>query len=96
MWFKRHLNWTFIFGLLAANVIAWLAGSIPYLFHPYTPEGVFYLVFYSVYLVLLLVLGSWTLRSKGRSLWNLLWLVFLSWLGLIIFLCLENKLKEGG
>jgi len=96
-WFRRHLNWTFVFGYLAAYVICLLASFFIGFLFPYDSwealEGLYYLVAIPSTLVWTLLVGSWVLKNKGRSLWNLLWLFF-PWIGIFIFLFLENENKE--
>jgi hypothetical protein len=86
-WFKRHLNWTFF--------IAWLVGIALYLafiLSITSLEGLeLFILSYSLFIIWLLLVGGWFLRQKGRSLWFLLLLPFLREIGVIIFLCLENK-----
>ena len=58
----------------------------------------YYAIVYIISILWLFGIDGWVLRRKGRSLWNLLWLIVP--LGWIVFLCLENRsstfIKEVG
>jgi len=91
-WFREHLNWTFF--------IAWLVGiglylsTIPIMVSSEGPE--IFILFYSLFIIWLLLVGGWFLKQKGRSLWYLLMLPFLREIGVIIFVLLENKKTPAG
>ena len=97
-WFSRHLNWSFVLGLLVANIVAGIVGFLTFfllfLLFPYgsweTLEVPVRVVVTLLCLVWTFLVGSWVLKHKGRSQWNLLWLL-LPWIGLIVFLFLENR-----
>lgn len=82
-WFKRHLNWTLIFGWLAGWLVISLASA--------TEEVGFTILGMLLGAVWLLMVSSWYLGQKARNMWNLCWVLFLGWIGFIIFLCLQNK-----
>jgi hypothetical protein len=89
-WFKAHLNLTFLFAWLLGSFI--LVVGIP----NFTIRGV--LTGGGVVIAILaaiIVLGTeiWYLRQKRRSMFYL-FLNFLSWIGFIILLCLENRAKK--
>ena len=83
-WFKQHLNWSLI--------IIWFVPAlllIP-LLNTVSDTNSFLNIYMTVYGLAILVVSGWVLKQKGRSLFNLFWLV-LSWIGIIIILCLENR-----
>lgn len=96
-WFQRHLNWTFIFasaifyGLTFGGGL--LVGFILVLRDPYVTEetvnNVGILVNIVIAILFLLPISGWILDQKGRSLWNLIFLIIP--FGVIIFLCLGNR-----
>lgn len=88
-WVRRHLNWTLL-------LCTWLA-LMPYLVvlmigasrggDAIMGVGValaFLAVFWGWYLMV------WNLRHKGRSLWNLLY-VLIPWVGGVVFLCVRSR-----
>ena len=77
-WFERHLNWTVILATVVANLIGFLTFDLG--------------VAIGCMVGLVLVYG-WALDRKARSLWNILW-TLVPYVGMIIFLCLENKSVE--
>jgi len=100
-WYRRHLNWTWVFAQLAVGLIGFfiIAVFVSGLFVSGTmlpsEESIFASV--SVIQIIVLVLqmiamfsiGAWVLKRKKRGLaWLLIFLVPFGW---IIFLCLENR-----
>jgi len=88
-WALKHLNWAFILyswlALLPVYVIL-LTGS---------HLGNDIVLFIGIMGCFLAVVSSWylavwNLKHKGRSLWNLLYLL-LGGIGSIIFLCVQNR-----
>ena len=98
-WFKRHLNWTLIISLVIFFILTFVGGFVlglilgtidPFISDD-TLEGYSYVISFIISLTVVVPVALWILDRKGRSLWNVLWLYFLSIIGLIIFLALENK-----
>jgi len=100
-WYRRHLNWTWVFAQLAVGLIGFfiIAIFVSGLFVSGTmlpsEESIFASV--SVIQIIVLVLqmiamfgvGVWILKRKKRGLaWLLIFLVPFGW---IVFLCLENR-----
>ena len=86
-WFKRHLNWTYVLSWLAICAIAIIAGI---LINVDSEIGIILLI---VDVIMVWYVTIWTIKQKGRSLWNLLW----GLLGIplpIVVLCLKNKKRE--
>ena len=83
-WFRRHPNWTLIIVVFGYANLVMLPAFI------LAPSDSIYWFGSISYLVIILVTSAWNLRSKKRSLGHLLWLL-LSWVGIIIILCLANK-----
>lgn len=92
-WFKRHLNWTWIFGYGLLWILPPLGGILAVVVSPETTEEALYslagLLYFLVLLVVVLPLSIWVLKKKGRSLW---WLLGLGWL---TPLWLANKHTQG-
>jgi hypothetical protein len=96
-WFERHLNWTFIFTLVAIYPFDYLAGLILgiilYSIDPYMLEATVQSFAIVVGLILniaiISLVGIWVLKKKDRSAWNILLLIVP--FGIIIFLYLENR-----
>ena len=101
-WFQQHLNWAFFIawlvgiGLCLSSLvgIGLYLSSIPSMIGSEGPE--LFIMFYSIsisiiWLLLVLLVGGWFLKQKGRSLWYLVMLPFLREIGVIVFLLLENK-----
>ncbi len=93
-WFQRHLNWTwFLTVFVGSFVIGLIFGLIVGLENPYAlyaSYGSLYWLLYSLDVLLLIIISVWVLRRKNQSLWWLLILFLVPFIGLIIFLCLEN------
>jgi hypothetical protein len=89
-WFERHLNWTWMFGLITFYFIQIVAtpSRAGYLTTSQLEEA--YNTSFTVWLlslcILYLPLTGWVLRQKGRSLWFLLISGFL-----FLPLWIENK-----
>jgi ribosomal protein S27AE len=75
-WFQRHLNWTFVLSFFSMFVLASIIGLI---------VGIANLKFNDKSLdaiaeiacgIVLLTVGGWVLKQKGRSLW---WLLLVGW-----------------
>jgi len=91
-WFRQHINWTFFLAWLVG--IALYLSTIPVMVNSEGPE--IFILFYSLFILWLLLVGGWFLKQKGRSLWYLLMLPFLREIGVIIFLSLENRTTPEG
>ena len=100
-WFKRHLNWTLFLSLMSAPIVhiiiimIWLAledsgiignhiGYDNLAIYPTIPFHLFFL----------LLVPIWFLRQKGRSLWNLLYLLLGLVIGYVVIFCLENRRRK--
>ncbi|MFC2072852.1 hypothetical protein ACFLUU_09220 [Chloroflexota bacterium] len=91
-WFRQHINWTFFLAWLVG--IALYLSTIPIMVNSEGPE--IFILFYSLFIIWLLLVGGWFLKQKGRSLWYLLMLPFLREIGVIIFLLLEDRTTPEG
>lgn len=78
---KRHLNWTMGIALLSVFLIIPLAYF----------EPVVYLILYAIWGVVVLIIGGWVLKQKGRSLATLLWVFLISILVFFVIIAMENK-----
>lgn len=79
-WFKRHLNWTILIAVLVGPILVFPAVFVETAFAP--------LIMFIIHLMILVIVCGWVLEQKGRSSWNLLWL--LSGVGIIIFWTMDN------
>jgi hypothetical protein len=101
MWFKKHLNWTYVFAILIAHII--YAVLIFVVLRILLSLDMYELFYGSIYIAGALMMaavwgvGAWVISQKKRSLFNLLWLL-LGIIGIIIILCLhsQNDLKSRG
>jgi len=86
-WFKKHLNWTYVVGLLFGGG---LFGGGDVLVE--SGDRLVGLIELWVGVIILWVVTIWVLRQKGRSLLTLLW----GFLGIlpIIVLCMKNRRVE--
>lgn len=84
-WFKNHPNWTAILMMFVTTNLIFLPLSIAM-----GNTDQFFNVAVPLYGLVLLLINGWLLKQKGRSLFNLFYLL-LSWIGFVIVLCLENK-----
>ena len=76
-WFKNHLNWTATFGILLGLLFSILAREF---------ENDF---LWALAVAVLLVISTWVLRQKRRTLWWLL-ILFVP-LGWPFFIVLQNR-----
>jgi len=88
-WFKRHLNWTYILAILCALIINLALVLIMASAENYELDWLLF-VDYPILLLAFIGVAAWVIKQKGRSLFNLFWLL-LSWIGIIVILCLENR-----
>ena len=95
-WSLRHLNWSLVlyswlvaipFYLFAFVWALWAEGSAA---ESATAETIILGALVICAVACSLYLPIWYLRHKGRSLWNLLYLL-IPYISGIIFLCLDNK-----
>jgi len=87
--FLKSLNWTLVWYQILGMVTILLL-LLPYLDSPNFPPllGIVEVLFYIGFFYLLV----WNLKHKGRSLWNILWLLLnIFGIGGIIFLCVKNQ-----
>ncbi len=86
-WFRKHLNWTYVFGLLVGGSL-FEGGDILV----EAGDRLVGLIELWVGVIILWFVTIWVLRQKGRSLLTLLW----GFLGIlpIIVLCMKNKKVE--
>ena len=90
-WSRRHLNWALVLYssvLCVICVASMVFGSLA------NPEAYVYYLYSAMipYVVFLCYLCVWNLRHKGRSLWNLLYLL-IPQIGGIIFLCVRSRVQ---
>ena len=95
-WFERHLNYTVLLSWLAIYplLIVFVAfGAFvlePYILEEPIPDAFLSLFLIIFGLALPLFVSGWALRRKNRRLWWLL-ILFVPYVGGIIFLCLKNN-----
>ena len=86
-WFLRHLNWTLILGVYLVCVLFYVFVAAVGVDEVATSVfGVFGILF----IIWFCYLVVWNLKHKGRSLWNLLYLLIPQF-GFIVFLCVNNR-----
>ncbi len=100
-WFRKHLNWTLFFSLLSAPIMHVIIIIVWLMLEDYSIIGkhIGYdnLAIYPTipfHLFFLLIVPAWFLVQKGRSLWNLLYLLLGLAIGYIVILCIENKRRQ--
>ena len=88
-WARRHLNWALVLyswlALMPYFVVLMIGGSLGS--DAIMGIGVAFALpamFWGWYLMV------WNLKHKGRSLWNILYLL-IPWVGGIVFLCVGNR-----
>ena len=74
-WFKKHLNWTWVFAWILINLLGWLLASITVSAEPNISQvligGIRILVIiYSS--LLMFIVSAWVVNEKGHSLWWIL------------------------
>lgn len=84
VWLNRHLNWSYMMGLVLLSILLGLV-----MWNSKVEMGEL-LVWFGAYYVVLLALQSWFLTEKSRSLWFLL-LNLVPSFGSLLCLALENK-----
>ena len=95
-WFQRHLNWTFFLAFIAVYPISFITGFSIVTYNPYVSYDTLIIIGMIIPLLVLIPLGGWVLKRKGRSLEYLLLLIgfyaplFIWVIFLIIFLTIEN------
>ena len=90
-WFVKHLNWTVVLYWLLAIPLSW-AVLIALVVLPESEDIVFamWTVFGIIWLVGSWYLLVWNLKHKGRSLFNLFY-VLIPWVDGIVFQCVRNR-----
>ena len=71
-WFKRHLNWTWVFGWLFVFVVCFIFGfTMGFAAPDASEEAIIFIanIFGSIFM---LVISGWVIKQKGRSLWWIL------------------------
>ena len=80
-WFKRHLNWTILIVFVIGLILPFSIG--------FAGMEILSIILFIFQAVILIIACAWVLKQKGRSLWNLLWLL-VGWLGIFLFLGMDN------
>ena len=89
-WFKKHLNWTFVLATVVAYIIA-LILSVTVLLTGSSVTDVTLDIMVTVIIAgLILPVGGWYLKQKGRKLWWLLILFVPFYFGFVYILTLDN------
>lgn len=90
-WALKHLNWAWVLYPLLAYIPFFIIMVILFSVAPDDTGSIAIVVLMSFALVSWQwYLSVWSLKHKGRSLWNLLYLL-IPYIGGIIFLCISNK-----
>jgi len=100
-WYRRHLNWTWVFAQLAAGLIGYFiiaifvsglfvsGATLPSEESIFASVSVIQVIAIVLQMIAMFGVGAWVLRRKKRGLaWLLIFLVPFGW---IVFLCLENR-----
>jgi len=91
-WFIKHLNWTVVLYWLLGFPLSWF--FIFGLSMTTTDEDIVFgawAILGIVWLTGLLYILVWNLKYKGRSLFNLFYLLIPFGIGFITFLCINNR-----
>jgi hypothetical protein len=101
-WYRRHLNWTWVFAQLAAGLIGYFiiaifvsglfvsGATLPSEESIFASVSVIQVIAIVLQMIAMFGVGAWVLRRKKRGLvWLLIFLVPL--VGWIVFLCLKNR-----
>ncbi len=75
-WFQRHLNWTYILGVVVFLVLCFIMGLILGTIDPYVADETLDVVVYLILFIIMFPMSIWVLKRKNRSLW---WLLLASW-----------------
>lgn len=90
-WALKHLNWAWVLYPLLAYIPFFIIMVVLVSAAPDNSGSTAIIVLLSCALVGWgWYLSVWNLKHKGRSLWNLLYLL-IPWIGGIVFLCISNK-----
>lgn len=95
-WFRKHLNWTVVLWWLAVLLMYWILVIFVAASEELADDvalgfwSAIYLVFAFAGAVSLWYLLVWNLRHKGRSLFNLFYLL-IPWIGGIVFLYIKDR-----
>lgn len=76
-WFRKHLNWSYMIVLGFCFFVALTIGVVIEFSAPYTPEETFDTIGYIIWLTIMIPVSIMVLKAKGRSLW---WLLLIGWL----------------
>lgn len=94
-WFERHLNWTMAIGLFVLVIFLLIGSFILFMIEPDATEETLatqtQVIYYALSFFVLFPVAGWVIRKKGRSPWNILWLV--PPLGFIVIFLLSNMSK---
>ena len=91
-WIGKHPNWTMFFGLVLAYFLVFVAICLydyGYVETYLSSQIAQYVVGFAGFVLL----PAWNIRKKGRSLFNMFWLVLVPFLGAgwWIIMCLRAK-----
>ena len=96
-WFQRHLNYTVLLSWVALYpLFIMFIFVFGFVLEPYIkiPDSIAYVLIWLLLIIfglaLPLFVSGWALRRKNRRLWWLL-IIFVPYVGGIVFLCLENR-----
>lgn len=91
-WFVKHLNWTVILYWFLAALIFWVLIFVLSVVIV-NEDAVFALwsILGIVYLSGLIYLLVWNVKHKGRSAFNLFYILIPFGIGWIVFLCINNR-----
>jgi len=68
-WFVKHLNWTWVFGILVIYALCFIAGLIIGFTGTEISDEAVGATGYVIYIPAYYVLSGWVIHQKGRSLW---------------------------
>ncbi len=89
-WFKRHLNLSFTLALLFTYLMCFVAGFVMAMVDSNVSDLLLRVVTYIIFIATMVPVSVLVIRAKGRSLW---WLLLVGWLSP---LWLSNKnIKRG-
>ena len=94
-WFEKHLNWTMLITVAVWILLNLLGLMILLLISPETPEEAiaeqWQIVSSFLTFLILFPVAGWVIRKKGRSPWNILWLI--APFGVVMVFLLSNMSK---
>ena len=78
-WFRKHLNWTLVFCMIAGYAVAFGLTVPTYLISLLAGGEATYnfviTILWIVFLIFVTLISGWVLRNKGQSLWYLLFFI---------------------